>query len=56
MGIKSTGILEASQIITNSDNPILLGARLILAEDNNYLEIYDNKLGPESGKVITYLD
>ena len=56
MGIKSTGILDSSGIVTNSTTPILLGARLILAEDNNYLEIYDNELGPESGKVIAYLD
>lgn len=56
MGIKSTGILNSSQVITNSDNPILLGVRLILEEDSNYLEIYDNELGPESGKVIVFLD
>lgn len=54
--MKSTSILDTSGIVTNAVAPVLLGVRLILDSDDNYLEIYDNKVGPESGKVIVYLD
>jgi hypothetical protein len=56
MGIKSTGILDESGVITNTVAPILLGARLLLEDDTEYLDIYDNILGPEYGKVIIHLD
>ncbi len=56
MGIRATGKLSSSGKVGESEKPILLGARLILENDGDYLEIYDNEVGPESGKVILYLD
>ena len=54
--MKSTGILDESGRIGESDKPILLGARLILEDEDDTLEIYDCEFVPGFEKVILYLD
>lgn len=56
MRVKTTGLLDHSNSVTNSDKPTLLGARLILANDGDTLEIYDHVSGPEYGDIIVLLD
>ncbi|HEC63957.1 MAG TPA: hypothetical protein ENI23_01540 [bacterium] len=54
--MKSSGVLDTSGNVTNSIAPSLLGARLILEDDDDFLEIYDSRLGPEGGQIIVRLD
>lgn len=52
--------MDSSGIVTNSKNPLFIGARLILGDgddsDYDHLIIYDSKIGPEYGQEIAYLD
>lgn len=56
MGIRATGLVDHSDLVCESAKPILLGARLILDNDDDTLEIYDHASGPEYGTMIVYLD
>lgn len=56
MGIRTSGLLDHSSVISDSDKPNLFGARLILANDDDTLEIYDDAEGPEHGDVVVILD
>ncbi len=52
----TSGILDSSGLVTNALGATLLGARLILDDEDDFLEIYDSQIGPEDGKVIMRLD